>query len=603
MLSQSQYFYIIWEFFTIMKKQALMIGFTLILPFSQIYPILARSEPSILNEPEWAMKRHDAQNTCLSQFDAGGNPGDEKWKFEISNPLYIYTPIINRDGIIFLTSDGSGLYAIDSSGSLKWHQDLEGFKENQPTLGPDGTIYVATMQKLSSFYPNGTLRWRLDSDKDFCGTLTIAPNGTIYAGTLEGYIYALNPDGVIQWTYFIGNSILSLSLDETGHIYTAPYLSPYLYRFNPDGSLSWMIKLPSDSLDSPLIGPDGTLFLSAWSNLLAINQNGTIKWQVNTQYWGESPVLAPDGGIIYSPATNGKIINLDPDTGRINWQYDTGYQICYLKSRPVVSRDGIIFFTFTDCDGHKAFLTALNPNGTLRWNSRLTCNIDPFDHCEVLSNPSISSDGTVYVTSYFNGGYQEKPLCGYIHAFGICSTDAPETPTITGPTQGLTKIPYRYTIQSKSPLGHRVYYFIDWGDDKLSKNEKWIGPFSSNQTITIFHVWKESVYHDLRVFAKDTTGLQGPRSAPRITTIFAPTLIIGAINNLTKTENNLYTFKASKVVYLQSFPPRFDLCKEQEQFIISRSFHVGFLGQNMVFGRFYVVTPPPKNSVPFFYLS
>ena len=40
------------------------------------------------------------------------------------------------------------------------------------------------------------------------------------------------------------------------------------------------------------------------------------------------------------------------------------------------------------------------------------------------------------------------------------------------------------------PCGDDVYYFIDWGDGI----EEWIGPYESNDTISISHIWDEGNY-------------------------------------------------------------------------------------------------------------
>lgn len=42
-----------------------------------------------------------------------------------------------------------------------------------------------------------------------------------------------------------------------------------------------------------------------------------------------------------------------------------------------------------------------------------------------------------------------------------------------------------------NPDGHNVFYYIDWGDGDTTG---WLGPFLSNETISISHLWDEGIY-------------------------------------------------------------------------------------------------------------
>ena len=45
-----------------------------------------------------------------------------------------------------------------------------------------------------------------------------------------------------------------------------------------------------------------------------------------------------------------------------------------------------------------------------------------------------------------------------------------------------------------------VYYYIDWDDGNL---EKWIGPYNSDEAVTLGHIWYESKSYTIRAKAKD----------------------------------------------------------------------------------------------------
>jgi pyrrolidone-carboxylate peptidase len=77
----------------------------------------------------------------------------------------------------------------------------------------------------------------------------------------------------------------------------------------------------------------------------------------------------------------------------------------------------------------------------------------------------------------------------------------PDTPTITGETNGKTQTSYDYVIQTTDPEQDNVQYFIDWGDNT---NSGWIGPYTSGQTVSVSHSWDAEGTFNVKVKAKDS---------------------------------------------------------------------------------------------------
>jgi hypothetical protein len=73
---------------------------------------------SLMN-PAWPLYGHDAQNTCLSEYEASQNEGYEKWKYFVDAPLHLVTPVINGNGTLYITSKYHGLHAIYPNGTRK----------------------------------------------------------------------------------------------------------------------------------------------------------------------------------------------------------------------------------------------------------------------------------------------------------------------------------------------------------------------------------------------------------------------------------------------------------------------------------------------------
>jgi len=92
--------------------------------------------------------------------------------------------------------------------------------------------------------------------------------------------------------------------------------------------------------------------------------------------------------------------------------------------------------------------------------------------------------------------------------------DAPETPSIDGPTSGSVGIEYNYTISSKDFDGDDIYFFIDWDD---GNTEEWIGPYSSEENVKISHVWDKKKTYTIEIKAKDIFDSESDWAELRIT--------------------------------------------------------------------------------------
>lgn len=126
----------------------------------------------------------------------------------------------------------------------------------------------------------------------------------------------------------------------------------------------------------------------------------------------------------------------------------------------------------------------------------------------------IIRNNIMVIAAVFNSekhtGYSDPPE--NLHAFDAYYVDQtaaatpaietvpPNTPQITGPTSGIPGTEYKYTFVTTDPDGDDVYYYIEWGDDQI---EEWIGPYESDESVTIGNVWEEQDTYTIRVKAKD----------------------------------------------------------------------------------------------------
>ena len=81
----------------------------------------------------------------------------------------------------------------------------------------------------------------------------------------------------------------------------------------------------------------------------------------------------------------------------------------------------------------------------------------------------------------------------------------PNTPIITGSTDGKTGKTYTYQAITSDPNNDEIYYYFDWGDDS---EDNWIGPYNSNEYCEASHTWNEKGTYSIKVKAKDENGLE-----------------------------------------------------------------------------------------------
>jgi len=77
---------------------------------------------------------------------------------------------------------------------------------------------------------------------------------------------------------------------------------------------------------------------------------------------------------------------------------------------------------------------------------------------------------------------------------------------ITGPTNGKPNKEYEYTITAVDNDQDDVYISIDWGDET---DTGWMGPYDSDQPVTISHTWDERGSYTISARAKDLLGNLG----------------------------------------------------------------------------------------------
>jgi outer membrane protein assembly factor BamB len=237
------------------------------------------------------------------------------------------------------------MYAMYSSGSIKWKYTTGGTVNSAPVIDSNGIVYFgSTDSNIYAIYPSGSVVWSYFTNAPISSSPAIGTNGTIYFGVSNGALYALNTDGIPLW------------ITQT----------PGLF-----------------DIASPMVGPDGSLYIGSYfddHSMYSISSSGSIRWQFVTNGQVDcTAALTPSGNIVFNLYNLPQVYSLT-SSGSLNWIYTI---TAVSSSSPVVDYNGIIYVA---CDR----LFALTSYGSLVWETLIS--LYPLQ-------PVIASDGLLYAGS------------------------------------------------------------------------------------------------------------------------------------------------------------------------------------------------------------
>ncbi|AKB36571.1 cell surface protein [Methanosarcina siciliae C2J] len=268
--------------------------------------------------------------------------GTTRWSYGVGNSIYS-TPAIAEDGTIYVGCMDSKVYAFNADGTLKWSYTTGNKLQNSPAIGADGTVYIGSYDKV--FYainPDGSLKWTYDGATGYYyySSAAIADDGTIYVGDYKGVLHALYPNGTARWTSQIGMIFASPIIGEDGTIYLTH--GSYLSAVNPDGTVDWSYTVGGYGYGSPAVGSDGTVYVGSYAGeVFAINANGTQKWSYplsSSSRFYAAPAIGADGSV-YLGSTDSNVYAFNTD-GTLKWSYTTDGAI---RNGPTIGDDGTLY--------------------------------------------------------------------------------------------------------------------------------------------------------------------------------------------------------------------------------------------------------------------
>lgn len=361
------------------------------------------------SSPSWSMYGRDPQHTSLASFSIDGIDGAVETK--ISGYSLSGTPVIDGNGMIYVSSTYRGVYCFDPHGNVRWTFRTGESVRGTPAFSDEGTLYLATYSDFWAHEGSGNYLYSIDTD----GYLNwkrptggggsmfgpcVGENGNIYLGTTNGDLLAFNDEGVLLWRFNAEDDVISTpAVDGNGSIYFSCY-DGYLYCLSSDGQLKWRFPIGGQQYSSPSISDDGNIYFgSSNGKVYAIDPGGEEIWNYSTNgsiYRGLA--LGPDGSIYVQSGS--KLQRIDVD-GSLIWEVDGEYYSQF-NQVPTVDLEGNVIIEVclqTDQD-RRYYLECYDSDGVFRFSFRFDG-----DYYDKPFPASITDEGKILVVNDDQGLY------------------------------------------------------------------------------------------------------------------------------------------------------------------------------------------------------
>jgi PQQ-like domain/IPT/TIG domain len=397
--------------------------------------------------------------------------GRVRWRFQADSDYILQRPALAPDGTIVAHDSGGFVYALTPGGGLKWIFKTRIFAGGPPSVGADGTVYVADSSTITAINPDGSLKWTFTEHQGGQGVMagpTVGPDGNIYAITDIGGLgaLALSPAGQLLWSN-PGNPFMA----EIGHTGAELVFGParaggapdqfyaifddyttdvrtHLYAFRLNGSMAWSVPLWMSKYTAmmyqqqPAVAPDGTVYASAvipvggnWSLNAFSPADGSLRGSFFPSPGGGmgNPAVGPDGAVYFAQTLSylqSVSTSLAP-----RWQFFDGSSI----GSPVISPTNTTLIAGVQpANGVPGEARAFNPaTGAVLW----TYNLGSENGFNIVldSRARFTPDGT---TAYFGSSIpgQTSNAYSYLYAFDTTGASPPPSAVLSSLSLSPTRV-------------------------------------------------------------------------------------------------------------------------------------------------------------------
>ena len=297
---------------------------------------------------------------------SGTSPGVVKWRLQVSGQYVLQRPAVAPDGGVVVASSTGDVYSVTARGVLKWIvRSVAG--DGGPSIGADGTIYVASGNRITAIAPNGSIRWTYTEQSAGQGVIagpTVGPDGNIYVISDYGGLgaFALSPAGQLLWSNPGSPNFLEYGQLGAEVVFTSTRLFAAFDEFGVAASTMYGLSLGGAQQWAQTMGGSDDMFMQQQ----------------------RQPATGADGSL-YLTAMGGangwSLRRIDPATGGVLWGYSPWPSNG--MSPPSVAKTGTVYFSRS-----LSYLDSVSASGQVRWT---------FFDGSIIDHPAVSPDGSTVV--------------------------------------------------------------------------------------------------------------------------------------------------------------------------------------------------------------
>lgn len=260
--------------------------------------------------------------------------GTRNWTFTTGE--YMLEPTVGPDGTVYVPSFAGKIYAVNgATGARRWELDAQQVGFPSLALGP--WLYARVGDSVIAIDPaNGAEKWRI-TPADRARGVAVNKDGTAIYVSSDTKLSASNAmTGVTIWSTTLpgdlfGGSGAQPTVGPDGTIYLAVYPSGigggvHVAGVRPDGTLlpARAVGAYDEESTAVTVGSDGSLYLCNLKTVAGLLKNGTI-WRTRLKpgyNCDGAPTLDAKGRLLVTDAET--IYSIEATTGRILWQQPMG---------------------------------------------------------------------------------------------------------------------------------------------------------------------------------------------------------------------------------------------------------------------------------------
>ena len=252
------------------------------------------------------------------------------------------TPMVARDGNIYVVSSNGTLYCIQTNGALRWRNSTGGYTGGPPVAVDDyGFVYMATNHGITGRHVvDGEEVWRAQTSINGAPVLA-SDNMIVVSG--NGGVAVMHPGGLTFSEFRPNGGLLSCGeavLGSDGTIYTT-CSDRRFYAVTNSGQVKGELRVAGNFTETAAsIGADGTIYLNSFDSVRALTPEFKEKWKY--QHFGITrfpPLLGDDGTVYVAGGTNSNITALSPE-GNVKWVFNPN---TVTSNSPAMGADGTLY--------------------------------------------------------------------------------------------------------------------------------------------------------------------------------------------------------------------------------------------------------------------